>query len=389
MLWLIYLSKLLSLKTHSEHSSLMHRLNHYLTPITLGLVIALWVLQLFPEWSPTTNSEAHNKSALVHSYSESVRKAVPAVVNIYTTKILRRNYHPLLDDPFFSRFFNLKPTPREKAETSLGSGVILHQDGFVITNNHVIEGADEILIALQDGRSTSASIVGTDPDTDLALLKINLPDIPSIQIGQDELLSVGDVVLAIGNPFGFGQTVTLGIVSATGRNQVGITDYENFIQTDAAINPGNSGGALINTKGELIGINTAIISKSGGSMGIGFAIPVRNALSVMEQLAKHGRVIRGWLGVYSQPLTPTIRKNLELPDSVEGLIITDLDPKSPGRAAGLQRGDIITYIDDIRSADGQKVKKYIARLQPGEQIRINFIRQGQGYQTTAQLTEKE
>lgn len=369
----------------------MHRFNQYIPSISLGLVVALWAMVLFPRWFSTESviTAPHSRAGLVSSYSESVNKAIPSVVNIYTTKVMRRKLHPLLDDPLFSHLFNLAPRPKERTETSLGSGVIMHPDGFVITNNHVIEGADEILVFLQDGRTSTAHIVGTDPDTDLALLKIHLQDLPSIAIGQSDLLNVGDVVLAIGNPFGFGQTVTLGIVSATSRNQVGISQYENFIQTDAAINPGNSGGALINTKGELVGINTAIFSKSGGSMGIGFAIPLSSTLKVIKELAKHGRVVRGWLGVETQRPTPSYRAALNLPQTVNGLVITHIEQNSPGLLAGLQPGDLITHIDNISAANGREIKDYIAQLTPGNWVSIRYVRGKQSYNTQAKLAEKQ
>lgn len=372
-------------------ASLMHRFNQYIPPISLGLVVALWAVVLFPRWFGTENAitAVHSRGGFVSSYSESINKAIPSVVNIYTTKVMRRKLHPLLDDPLFSHLFNLAPRPKERTETSLGSGVIMHSDGLVITNNHVIEGADEILVFLQDGRTSTAQIVGTDPDTDLALLKIHLQDLPSITIGQSDLLNVGDVVLAIGNPFGFGQTVTLGIVSATGRNQVGISQYENFIQTDAAINPGNSGGALINAQGELVGINTAIFSKSGGSMGIGFAIPVSSTLKVIKQLAQHGRVVRGWLGVETQRPTPSYRAALNLPQTINGLVITHIEQNSPGLMAGLQPGDLITHIDKISAANGREIKEYIAQLTPGNWVSIRYVRGEQYYNTRAKLGEKQ
>ncbi len=241
------------------------------------------------------------------SYADAVALAAPAVVNVHTAKVITRRVHPLLDDPIFQHFFGDRFKQSRKAiQTSLGSGVIISAQGYVLTNNHVIDGADEIRVLLADGRSSRATVVGTDVDTDLAVLRIEIENLPSIVIGDSGKLRVGDIALAIGNPFGVGQTVTLGIISATGRDQLGITAYEEFIQTDAAINPGNSGGALINAEGELIGINSAIFSRSGGSQGIGFTIPISLAKGVMKQIIEQGHVVRGWLGIEAQDLTPQL-----------------------------------------------------------------------------------
>jgi serine protease DegS len=237
------------------------------------------------------------------SYADAVAIAIPAVVNIHTAKVITHRVHPLLEDPVFQQFFGDQfARARKEIQTSLGSGVLISEQGYVLTNNHVIEGADEIQVLLADGRSAKATVVGTDTDTDLAVLYIHSGNLPSLVIGDSSKLRVGDVVLAIGNPFGVGQTVTSGIISATGRNHLGITAYEEFIQTDAAINPGNSGGALINTRGELIGINSAIYSRSGGSQGIGFAIPINLAKGVMTQIIETGHVVRGWLGIEAQDM---------------------------------------------------------------------------------------
>ncbi len=253
---------------------------------------------------PDTNTSAPRTG----SYNDAVRKAMPAVVNIYTTKAVKAQQHPLQNDPLFRFFFGEQPEMQSQPSTNLGSGVIVSDSGYILTNSHVVEAADGIEIALADTRRVNARVVGTDPESDLAVLKIDLPKLPAIAFGQPESARVGDVVLAIGNPFGVGQTVTMGIVSALGRSHLGINTFENFIQTDAAINPGNSGGALVDINGNLIGINTAIYSKTpgGASLGIGFAIPVSTAKSVMEQIIKTGGVQRGWIGVGVQEMTREI-----------------------------------------------------------------------------------
>lgn len=310
------------------------------------------------------------------SYADAVEVAAPAVVNIYTRTLVRRERHPILDDPLFQRFFGLRPEPSERIQSSLGSGVIMQADGYVLTNNHVISGADTIVVSLRDGRDASAKVVGTDPDSDLALLKIDLPDLPVISIAQPNL-RVGDVVLAIGNPFGVGQTVTMGIVSATGRNHLGLSTYENYIQTDAAINPGNSGGALINAHGDLVGINTAIYSRSGGSLGIGFAIPAAIAQRTVQDLIEHGSPIRGWLGIEVQESTAALLEALSLPKALTGLIVTGLSPNGPAEKAGLNIGDIIVTINQQDAANAQAAMNQIAALRPGERIRLEYLHAGQ------------
>lgn len=323
------------------------------------------------------------------SYSAAVRLASPAVVNIFTSKEVSQRSHPLLDDPFFQHFFSGKvpALPRKRTETSLGSGVIVSSQGYVLTNNHVIEGADEIKVALSDGRGTQARVVGIDPETDLAVLRLELPDLPSILIGDSEDLQVGDVVLAIGNPFGVGQTVTMGIVSATGRKQLGINTFENFIQTDAAINPGNSGGALINPYGEMVGINTAIFSRTGGSEGIGFAIPVSLARDVMQQIIEKGRVTRGWLGIEAQEVTPELAQSFGLPQA-RGVLVAGVLRNSPAAAAGLQPGDVITEIDGVEVNDTAGVLDLISRHAPGTQVHLDGLRNGKPFSATATVTQR-
>jgi serine protease DegS len=278
------------------------------------------------------------------SYAAAVEAAAPAVVNVYTTKVVTERASPFFDDPFFRYFFGDRLAPRKRLENSLGSGVIVSRDGYILTNNHVVENAAGIEVLLHDGRNAEAKLVGTDPETDVAVLKIGLEQLPTITLSQDKNLLVGDVVLAIGNPFGVGQTVTMGIVSATGRDRVGINTFENFIQTDAAINPGNSGGALVDAKGNLVGINTAIFSRSGGSQGIGFAIPMSIARDIMSQIIETGQVSRGWLGVEAQDITPQLAESFNL-QGVTGVIIAGIQRSGPAAQAGLRPGDIITSIN--------------------------------------------
>jgi Do/DeqQ family serine protease len=312
----------------------------------------------------------------VRSYADAVARATPAVVNIYTAKRVTQRADPFFDDPQLRRFFGgATGRPRQQVQTSLGSGVIVSAQGYVLTNNHVIEGADEIQVMLADGRSVQAQLVGSDPESDLAVLRIALDALPTITLGDSQHLRVGDVVLAIGNPFGVGQTVTHGIVSATGRNRLGINTFEDFIQTDAAINPGNSGGALISPDGTLIGINTAIFSRSGGSQGIGFAIPVSLAQGVMQQIIEHGSVVRGWLGIETQDLTPELAQSLGMPAG-RGVVVAGVLRDSPAHQAGLSPGDVITRIDEAPVTDAGSALKLIAAHAPGSRIHLQGLRAG-------------
>ena len=318
------------------------------------------------------------------SYADAVARAQPAVVNIFSTKTVTREYHPLPDDPNFRRFFGLNEAPRrERMLSSLGSGVIVSPTGYVLTNNHVISGADEIRVALADGRETFAAVVGTDPETDLALLFIEMPDLPSITLATGDTMRVGDEGLAIGNPFGQGQAVSKGIISALGRHN-NLSVFVDFIQTDAAINPGNSGGALINAYGDLVGINTAIYSKSGGSQGIGFAIPVDTAKSVMMELLQHGQVIRGWLGIEVQPLTPELAESFGM-DGRPGIVVAGIYRDGPAQKAGLQPGDLILSIDGEAAGDGRRSMNQVARAKPGEKISIDILRNGKPLKLTAEI----
>jgi serine protease DegS len=333
------------------------------------------VVELNEAAPPQRFSLGNNLTGGVVSYADAVDLAAPAVVNIYTTKLITERANPLFNDPFFRYFFGDQLAPRQRLESSLGSGVIVSENGYILTNNHVVEGADEIQVALRDGHSAEATIVGMDPESDLAVLKINLEKLPAITIGQSDEARVGDVVLAIGNPFGVGQTVTMGIISAMGRNTVGINTYENFIQTDAAINPGNSGGALINPYGQLIGINTAIFSKSGGYQGIGFAIPGKFAIEVMQQLIQHGRVIRGWLGIEVQDITPALAESFHLKNT-QGVIVAGILRNGPAAQAGLRPGDVIKKIDDKEIDNTRQVMNTIANIKPESKIKLDIMREG-------------
>lgn len=322
------------------------------------------------------------------SYSAAVENAAPAVVNIYTTKIVARQVHPLFNDPLFRKFFGLENSPKtQRMQSSLGSGVIVSSDGYVLTNNHVIKDAVEIYVALRDGREATAKVVGTDPDTDLAVLQIQLKQLPAIDFGPSKDTRVGDVVMAIGNPYGFGQTVTMGIISAKGRG-LQLSTYEDFIQTDAAINPGNSGGALINPYGQLIGINTAIFSQSGGSTGIGFAIPALLANEVLTEIIQYGRVVRGWLGIRPQVLNQEMGQQYSYPPSVNGVIIADLYVNGPADQAGLRPGDLITAINGIAINNEKDAMNLIAKKDPNSQVLIDFIRQGQSFRLAVTVGER-
>ncbi|OOV88447.1 Do family serine endopeptidase [Oceanospirillum linum] len=367
----------------------MKKIFHYLSwPVLAGVVIGLTINQQHsnseqsntkpqPVFVEAAQADSTPKLSGPYSYSSAVKQASPAVVNIYTSKIIEQRAHPLLQDPSFRQFFGYNGVPRQqRLQSSLGSGVIVSTDGYVLTNNHVITGADEIKVALKDGRETIAQVVGTDPETDLAVLRIQLPDLPVITIAPSDGIEVGDVVLAIGNPFGVGQTVTMGIVSATGRDQLGINTFEDFIQTDAAINPGNSGGALINPRGELLGINTAIFSKSGGSQGIGFAIPSNLSRQIMIDIIREGSVVRGWLGVEVQELTPALASSFGYREE-RGILIAGLLRNGPAHLAGMQPGDIIVKVEGEQIISGRSTMNRIAQKRPGEKIKITVYRSGQ------------
>ena len=369
--------------------------------VTIGLAAAFVILYLYPQFKSDVEQERHiievkeapltsntAPSLSTTSYADAVEKAAPAVVNIFTQKLVTERVHPLMEDPLFRHFFgDNQGSTRQRLESSLGSGVIISPEGYILTNNHVIEAADEIQVALRDGRTAVARIVGTDPETDLAILKIELAELQPITLGHSQQLRVGDVVLAIGNPFGVGQTVTSGIVSATGRNMLGISTFENFIQTDAAINPGNSGGALVTANGNLIGINTAIFSRSGGSQGIGFAIPIDLARDVMQQIIEHGEVIRGWLGVAIQDITEELAQSFEL-KSLDGVIISNIIRDGPADQAGLTRGDVITHINANAVKNVRAALTLISQAQPGTTVKISGIRQGKKFDVDVTVMQR-
>lgn len=368
---------------------------------TATVALALWfiVVTLKPEWlnSLPGNSRqvrlgsstiavqeapANTLPAVQGSYRDAARIAMPSVVNIYTTKGAKQARNPMLDDPFFRKFFGERPEPDEK-QVSLGSGVVISSQGYILTNNHVVEAADEIEVAFADGRKAVAKVVGADPETDLAVVKVALQNLPAITLGRIEQTMVGDVVLAIGNPFGVGQTVTMGIISALGRNHLNINTFENFIQTDAAINPGNSGGALIDTNGNLLGINTAIYSRSGGSLGIGFAIPVSTAKMVMESIIKTGSVVRGWIGVEPQDITPELAESFGL-SRKSGAIIAGVQRNGPADRAGMRPGDILLAVEGKPVTDTTEMLNLIAQLTPGEKAKMTVQRKLQ--ETTLDVT---
>jgi serine protease DegQ len=314
----------------------------------------------------------------VSTYSEAAKKAMPAVVNIFTSsKNVSNPHQQFMDDPLFRHFFGDQEEDGggDPSDSSLGSGVIVSNQGLILTNHHVISSADAIEVALADGRKLSAKIVGVDPESDLALLKVEATNLPSITFASPDQLDVGDVVLAIGNPFGVGQTITQGIVSALGRNHLGINTYENFIQTDASINPGNSGGALIDTAGNLVGINSAIYSRNGGSMGIGFAIPISIAQQVMEQIVEEGTVTRGWVGVEAQNMTPELADSFALP-TASGALIAGVLPNSPAYHAGLKAGDVLIAINGKPVINSASMLNLIAVLKPNKKATLKIVRAG-------------
>jgi serine protease DegQ len=321
----------------------------------------------------TPNTETNS------GYSSAAKKAMPSVVNIFSSsKVASNSPQQLQEDPLFRHFFGDQyDNDEDQSESSLGSGVIVSEQGLILTNNHVVSGADQIEVAITDGRKFSAKIVGADPETDLAILKVDAENLPAITFANSEKLNVGDVVLAIGNPFGVGQTVTQGIVSALGRNHLGINTFENFIQTDASINPGNSGGALIDISGNLVGINSAIYSKNGGSMGIGFAIPVSIAKQVMEQITLTGGVTRGWIGIEAQDITPELAESFGIDNKVQGSLIAGVLRDSPADVAGLRAGDILTKINGKAVTDSESMLNIIAVLKPKDKAKLEIIRNSQ------------
>jgi len=345
--------------------------------VTVAVAVLFVVATLKPEWLQKRTASGLPGGVSINavqpvslggalpspnSYAAAAKRATPAVVSITASKAPPRNPHS--SDPWFQFFFGDRARQlQQEPQVGLGSGVIVSADGYLLTNNHVIEGADEIEVQLSDGRRAKAKTVGADPETDVAVLNISLDKLPVITFGNTDAVQVGDVVLAIGNPFGVGQTVTSGIVSALGRNQLGINTFENFIQTDAAINPGNSGGALVDASGNLLGINTAIYSRSGGSLGIGFAIPVNTAQLVMEGIIRDGQVTRGWIGVEPRDLTPEIAETFNLPIK-EGVLITGVLQEGPASAGGMKPGDVVTKVANVPISNTSQLLTAVAALKP-------------------------
>lgn len=350
--------------------------------VTISLAIVFVLRIFYPELLAPRQRVVEVKQAAVRpevgasgSYRLAAKRAMPAVVNIFTSKQPAKTVDPRLNDPVFRHFFGDQADEPPQQENSLGSGVIVSSQGLILTNHHVVEAADEIEVALADGRTLPAKVVGTDPDTDLAVIRVNAKNLPAITFGRSDQLSVGDVVLAIGNPFAVGQTVTQGIVSALGRNHLGINTFENFIQTDAPINPGNSGGALVDVEGHLIGINSAIYSRSGGSMGIGFAIPVSLARQVMEQIVRQGSVTRGWIGVEAQDITPELAESFRLKE-VRGALIAGILRGGPADQAGVRPGDILLEINGRKVLDSSSMLTLISALKPNSEATLKVVRDG-------------
>jgi serine protease Do len=346
--------------------------------------------------TPAISSDSELKSLSPTTFAPVVQKVMPSVVSVFTSRKVNtdnRSWELFRDDPFLRRFFGdpwsggqtLIPRPRQ--ERSLGSGVIISPDGYIVTNDHVVDGATDIKVSLSDKREYTARLVGTDSKTDLAVLKIDQAGLPALPWADSSKVQIGDVVLAVGNPFGVGQAVSMGIVSATGRGGLGIEDYEDFIQTDAAINPGNSGGALVNGEGRLIGINTAIMSRSGGNQGVGFAIPINMARNITDQIIRGGKVSRAFLGVMIQPVTPDLAKIFKLSKS-EGALISEVTANSPAERAGLKAGDVVTKIDDRSVPDSRALQLMIGEMSPGRNVRLTVMRDGNERQHAVSLGEQ-
>ena len=363
------------------------------TTVALGV---LFIIVLFKpdllRWQPQQQGLTIRQAQLpakggltaADSFAPAATKVIPTVVNIFTQQKIRNPAHPALQDPIFRYFFGDRLDSRPRQASNLGSGVIVSPNGYILTNHHVVEAADEIQVALADGKTLPAHVVGADPETDLAVLKIDANNLPAITFAQADSLNVGDWVLAVGNPFGVGQTVTAGIVSALGRTHLGINTFENFIQTDAAINPGNSGGALVDAAGNLVGVNSAIYSRTGGSQGIGFAIPVSIARQVMEQIIKSGSVTRGWVGIEVQDLTPELAESFSLKNA-DGALIAGVLKGGPADAGGVRPGDILLAVNGNKVSDSASLLNLIAELKPGEKAQLTVARKQQSLNLKIQV----
>ncbi|MDH2915237.1 MAG: trypsin-like peptidase domain-containing protein [Gallionella sp.] len=343
---------------------------HTLKPTLLPTAARGGVVTLYEDDKPEAASDLPNVG-----FSRAAQKVMPAVVNIFTTNEVNQQAHPFMDDPRFRFFFGDEfDDNASQQNSSLGSGVLVSHDGYILTNHHVVESADQIEVAFADGRKTKGHIIGTDPETDLAVIKVDIGNnLPAVTFAGAEAAHVGDIVLAVGNPFGVGQTVTMGIVSALKRNHLGLNTFENFIQTDAAINPGNSGGALADVEGNLLGINSAIYSPNGGSLGIGFAIPVSTAKKIMEQIIQNGSVTRGWIGVAVQDMTPELAESFKLKDT-QGVLISEVVRGSPADKAGIKAGDILVSIADSTLTDSTVMLDTISALVPGNTVALKLLR---------------
>jgi serine protease DegQ len=372
--------------------------------VTILLAALFIVTTLKPEWlsdsrvgslvdTVSLKESSYDGQLSPGSYHEAVKRSMPAVVNIFTSKSSnkpksRKGSNPNSAEPLFKFFFGDQP-PEEEPSSSLGSGVLVSPEGYILTNHHVISDADDIDIALSDGRKVKAKVIGSDPETDIAVLKIEVKQLPTpITLGKVESLHIGDVVLAIGNPFGVGQTVTSGIVSALGRDHVGINTFENFIQTDAAINPGNSGGALIDTRGNLIGINTAIYSNNGGSMGIGFAIPINLAKQVMESILTNGSVTRGWIGVEPQNLSKELSESLGLPPNTQGVLLSGVLEGGPAGRGGIKPGDVLIAVNNSPTKDVRQLLNQIAQIAPSKEAKLKVLRKDKEIELTVQVGKR-
>ncbi len=371
----------------------MNAINRYIIqPILFGLLVGVIAIIAIPDLRYSFGKQVSHFFRLGTSqnlsYANAVKRAAPAVVNISTQKSVGARRNPLFDDPWFRRFFNSADVPKQqRMSAALGSGVIINKEGYLLTNHHVIDDAEDIFVTLRDGRLIKAKLIGTDEATDLAVLKIEAENIDTIILGDPNTAFIGDIVLAIGNPVNVGQTVTQGIISATGRHGLGLNVYENFIQTDAAINPGNSGGALIDINGRLLGINTAILerrnSKEGGSIvGIGFAIPADIAVNVMNDIITSGEAIRGWLGIEAQPLSQSIINSYSA-GTINGVLITIAYPNGPADVAGIKPGDILTHINDKPVGNGREAMNLIAQVRPNDKVQLTAIRKDKKLQLSA------
>jgi serine protease Do len=371
--------------------------------ILIAGVLAGSVMTAYTSWLPFTQKKDDGKVPIYVTASPSLSGNISltdglgplahnvreSVVSITSTKVVRAQQHPFLDDPLFRRFFDreLEQSPREMRQTALGSGVIVSPDGYILTNNHVVEGASELKVVFADKREMDAKIVGTDAPTDVAVIKVEGKDLPAMPLGDSQKVQVGDFVLAAGNPFGLGHTVTFGIVSATGRGNLGIAQYGDFIQTDAAINEGNSGGAMVNMRGQLIGINTVIFSQSGGNIGIGFAIPINMARDVMEQILRKGRVVRGYLGLLPQDLTPAIAEKFGLKEAT-GALVGNVESGTPASKAGIERGDVIMEFNGQKIRNADDLRNMVAQTPPGNGVTVKLFRNGKEKTVTVELGQR-